>query len=147
MFALCSCSLDEPLQKPGSEAERINLGGEIEQAYLTRADDSGFADKDEIGIYVVDYADGQPGVLKNSGNRADNVRHTFDEASWKWIPARGIYWKDSEGRRVKVDGHSPTGFASDLGAVFKLGPVALYAGASTINFRYFDMEVGLGFNF
>lgn len=60
---------------------------------------------------------------------------------------RVLIWKDSEGRRVKVDGHSPTGFASDLGAVFKLGPVALYAGASTINFRYFDMEVGLGFNF
>ena len=60
---------------------------------------------------------------------------------------RVLTWKDSEGRWAKVDGHSPTGFASDLGASFKLGPVALYAGVSTINFRYFDMEVGLGFNF
>lgn len=108
MFALCSCSLDEPLQKSGSEADRINLGGEIEQAYLTRADDSGFADKDEIGIYVVDYADGQPGALKNSGNRADNVRHTFDEASWKWIPARSIYWKDKE-THIDVYGYYPYG--------------------------------------
>lgn len=104
-----ACTLDEPgieREEYGSDGRIINLSGEIDQVYQTRASDSGFADKDEIGVYIVDYSEGQPGKLLSSGNRADNVKHTFDETAYKWTPAHEIYWKDTE-TAVDIYGYYP----------------------------------------
>ena len=86
--------------------DRIQLSGSIEQLALTRVCDNGFCDGDVMGVYVVDYNGGTPGTLKPSGNRCDNVRHTFDEANNQWEPAYDIYWKDKH-THIDVYGYYP----------------------------------------
>lgn len=108
-IGLAACGLEDDgfrAEDESGAAEPIALSGEIAQVYQTRAGDSGFADKDEIGVYVVDYSADQPGTLKSTGNRADNVRFTFDEAAYKWSPDRDIYWKDKT-THVDVYGYYP----------------------------------------
>ncbi len=87
MLAACSDSLfDEAGGKLNSE-DRIQLSGDITQLSVTRVNDSGFCDGDVMGVYVVDYDGGTPGTLKPDGNRGDNVRHTYEEASNHWNSA------------------------------------------------------------
>ena len=94
-----SCTMDE-WDRPDTDRNtpKIELGGEIEQVYQTRASDSGFADGDKIGIYVVDWDGTMAPMLASRGNRADNLRFTFDEASWKWIPDHDLYWRPVHSR-------------------------------------------------
>lgn len=99
LFGLTACNFEKDNFYPEPDDEGpglITISGEISQIYQTRANDSGFADKDEIGVYIVDYNGGDAGTLKNNGNRADNVKFTFDEAAYKWTPKHDIYWKDKE---------------------------------------------------
>ena len=94
MFSSCS---EDMFDVPGHDATDlgvINLAGQISQECVTRANDDGFADGDVIGVYIVDYEGTQAGTLKSQGNRGDNVRHTFDEASYSWSSAYDIYWID-----------------------------------------------------
>ena len=108
LAALPSCGLAE--DDPGAQGDGsrlpLSLRGEISQVYLTRANDSGFADGDEIGVYVVDYENGGAGTLGRSGNRADNVRFTYDEAGGRWNPATQVYWKDKT-THVDIYGYYP----------------------------------------
>lgn len=109
LAGLAACSIDEDNFRPEPDDEGaglITISGEISQIYQTRANDSGFADKDEIGVYIVDYDGSKAGTLKNSGNRADNVKFTFDEAAYKWTSDRDIYWKDNE-THIDVYGYYP----------------------------------------
>ncbi|MBQ7812579.1 MAG: fimbrillin family protein [Bacteroidales bacterium] len=97
LAAMASCALDEPAFEPIESEEGLKpivIAGRIDQEYATRANDEGFCNGDVVGIYVVDYDGDTPGTLQNEGNRADNVRFTFDEAAYKWNPAYEIYWKD-----------------------------------------------------
>lgn len=94
-------------------AKPIVLSGEIDQVYQTRANDNGFADGDVMGVYIVDYEQGQPGVLQTSGNRADNVSHTFDAKAYKWNSAFDIFWKDKT-TPIDVYGYYPLGRPSDV---------------------------------
>lgn len=109
LFGLAACSIEEDNFRPEPDGEGtglITISGEISQVHQTRANDSGFADKDEIGVYIVDYDGSKAGTLKNSGNRADNVKFTFDEAAYKWTSDRDIYWKDNE-THIDVYGYYP----------------------------------------
>ncbi len=117
LLALTACSVKEMTMEPrlADEDLRIRLGGEIVQEYSTRASDSGFADGDEIGVYVVDYNGSTPGELKNSGNRADNLRFTFNESAWAWTPDHEIYYKDKN-THIDVYGYYPYGSPSDVEA-------------------------------
>lgn len=106
-LALSSCLREEPgidynTNKPG----KIMLSGEISQIYQTRVNDEGFCDGDEIGIYIVDYDGSTPGTLITEGNRADNIKHTFDEENYMWVAAKDIYWKDDK-TPVDVFGYYP----------------------------------------
>lgn len=92
---------------------RIRLSGEIDQVALTRVNDNGFCNGDVMGVYIVDYEGNNPGILQNSGNRGDNVRHTFDEAAYKWNSAYDIYWKDSK-TPIDVYGYYPFGQPADV---------------------------------
>lgn len=106
---VAGCGVDEDGLCQGPEAEDagvITLSGEISQVYQTRANDSGFADKDMIGVYIVDYDGTKAGALKNNGNRASNVRFTFDEGTYSWTPDYDIYWKDKE-THIDVYGYYP----------------------------------------
>lgn len=112
---LGSCS-DERFDVPGGNAEkgdRITLAGSITQEAVTRANDDGFADGDVMGVYIVDYNGTEPGTLQTSGNRGDNVRHTFDEAGYRWTSAYDLYWKDKH-TRIDVYGYYPFGSPDDV---------------------------------
>ena len=107
---LTSCYTDDEFIEPEMQASpKINLSGEITQVYQTRVNDAGFCDGDEVGIYVVDYNGSVAGELLDEGNRGDNVRHTFDEANFKWNGAYDLYFKDSK-TNVDIYGYYP--FAS-----------------------------------
>lgn len=115
-FLSVSCSVDETFTDDVPQDDislKINLSGEISQVYQTRANDSGFCDGDEVGIYVVDYNGTTAGELLDEGNRGDNVRHTFDEANFKWNGAYELYFKDSK-TNVDIYGYYPFGSPSDV---------------------------------
>ena len=112
---LSACSEDR-FDDPGQLTEEpgvIRLSGQISQQAVSRVNDDGFADGDVIGVYIVDYEGTQPGTLKNQGNRADNVRHTYDEATAHWSSAYDIYWKDKH-TRVDVYGYYPFASPEDV---------------------------------
>ena len=107
IMLLTSCNNDEFVVGSEIQANRkINIEGEITQVYQTRVNDAGFCDGDEVGIYVVDYEGDTPGVLQNNGNRGDNVKHSFDEANYKWKGAYDLYFKDDH-TNVDIYGYYP----------------------------------------
>lgn len=95
LMALASCEDDLSSNRSTEERIPISLSGEINQISVTRVNDNGFCDGDVMGVYIVDYQGGKPGTLLSQGNRGDNVRHTFDEAAYKWNSAYDIFWKDN----------------------------------------------------
>lgn len=114
---LAGCS-EEALFTPDPEFGdngKINLAGEINQVVTTRVNDEGFADGDVMGVYIVDYNGNNPGTLLSRGNRGDNVRHTFDEAAYRWASAYDLYWKDKH-TRIDVYGYYPFGSPDDVNA-------------------------------
>lgn len=114
--AMVSACSEDDFNVPGQEAQdsgKISLAGEITQECTTRANDDGFADGDVMGVYIVDYQGTQPGTLLTSGNRGDNVRHTFDEAAYAWNSAYDLYWKDKH-TRIDVYGYYPFGSPDDV---------------------------------
>lgn len=104
---LGACS-DDMFEEGGQQHgnDRIQLSGDIDQLAVTRVNDNGFCDGDVMGVYIVDYDGGTPGTLKASGNRGDNVRHTFDEPNYKWNSAYDLYWKDKH-THIDVYGYYP----------------------------------------
>ena len=106
MFAACSDSLFDGEGGKHNGEDRILLSGDIEQLSVTRVDDSGFCDGDVMGVYIVDYDGGTPGTLKPGGNRGDNVRHTYEEASNHWNSAYDLFWKDKH-THIDVYGYYP----------------------------------------
>ena len=88
------------------DGNRIQLSGDIDQLAVTRVNDNGFCNGDVMGVYIVDYEGNNPGTLKVSGNRGDNVRHTFDEPNYKWNSAYDLYWKDKH-THIDVYGYYP----------------------------------------
>lgn len=115
ILLLPSCAMDEKLQhemEAGSPG-KIQLSGSISQEYSTRVNDDGFCDGDVVGIYIVDYEGNTPGELLNEGNRADNLRYTFDEAAYRWIPDYEVYWKDDK-THIDIYGYYPYGSPVDV---------------------------------
>jgi len=113
---LAGCS-DDLFNNGGApnDSNRINLSGEIDQLAVTRVNDNGFCDGDVIGVYIVDYDGNTPGTLQLSGNRGDNVRHTFDEGAYKWSSAYDLYWKDKH-TPIDVYGYYPYGSPESIEA-------------------------------
>lgn len=115
ILLLPSCAMDEKLQhemEAGSPG-KIQLSGSFSQEYSTRVNDDGFCDGDVVGIYIVDYEGNAPGELLNEGNRADNLRYTFDEAAYRWIPDHEVYWKDDK-THIDIYGYYPYGSPVDV---------------------------------
>lgn len=73
----------------------VNFKATIDHLNVTRADDSGFADGDRIGIYMVDYDNGVPSSLKSEGNHADNLPFSYDEKSGSWKSSISLFFKDN----------------------------------------------------
>lgn len=93
----------------------ITLSGEINQVSVTRVNDNGFCDGDVMGVYIVDYDGNTPGTLQVSGNRGDNVRHTYDESEFKWNSDYDLYWKDKH-THIDVYGYYPFGSPESIDA-------------------------------
>ena len=113
--AACTDDSFGPNGAQGNSARPIVLAGEIEQVAVTRVNDNGFCDGDVMGVYIVDYQGSTPGTLQNSGNRGNNVKHTFDEAAYKWNSAYDVYWKD-EHTHIDVYGYYPFSSPEDVNA-------------------------------
>ena len=113
---LTSCYTSDEIIEPEMQASpKINLSGEISQVYQTRVNDAGFCDGDEVGIYVVDYNGSTAGELLDEGNRGDNVKHTFDEANFKWNGAYDLYFKDNR-TNVDIYGYYPFAYPDNVSA-------------------------------
>ena len=105
LLGACSDDMfEEGEQQHGND--RIQLSGDIDQLAVTRVNDNGFCNGDVMGVYIVDYDGGNPGTLKASGNRGDNVRHMFDEPNYRWNSAYDLYWKDKH-THIDVYGYYP----------------------------------------
>ncbi len=103
---LISCS--DELAESTSQVSllSLNLSGQINQENVTRANDYGFVTGDRMGIYVVDYEDGQPGDLSSSDIRAQNVLYTYNGDSYSWSSPTTIYWRDKQ-TPVSIYGYYP----------------------------------------
>ena len=89
----------------------MQLSAEIQQQYITRANDGGFANGDEIGVFIVNYQDETEPVLQATGNHADNVRFTYNEETGKWTGSYQLYWKD---KKTPVDAYGYYPFDAEL---------------------------------
>ena len=95
--ALSSCSVEPMIDPAQKEDNRIplNIEGSIDQI-PTRATAAGFVDQDAVGLFAVNYQEGNTvaGILQVEGNQADNVKYVFSESDNKWIPIKPVYYKD-----------------------------------------------------
>ena len=98
---LNSCYTDEHFIVPEDDFYLpIELFNEIIQTATTRVNDEGFCNGDAVGIYVVNFENGQSGTMQVKGNQADNVKYVYDEVNFKWVPEKEVYFRD---RNTKVD--------------------------------------------
>lgn len=92
LTAGCADSLYYPQEETEPADGRLRINAEISQANPTRANDSGFADGDRIGVY---------------GGESANVPFTFSESTGKWSGAAPIYWPDGPDTPMDVTGYYP----------------------------------------
>lgn len=112
--AMVSCSHEQFEPTPQEkEVGKIVIQGDIKQVNNTKATATGFTDGDRFAVYIVDYnQDGTPGILVNSGNRADNLKFTFSEPQ-TWTPDHDVYWRDDH-TAIDVYGYYPVANVDDV---------------------------------
>ena len=97
---MTACQKDEGIDYDPMQglSHPILIDGRIDQQYLTRVDDGGFCNGDQVGLYGVNYTNDNTvaGTLLDEGNQVDNARYTYDEANLKWTASGNIYYKDAE---------------------------------------------------
>ena len=103
LFILIGCT---DYIEESQRAARIILSAEIKQEAVSRVNDNGFTDGDMMGVYVVDYNGSVPGELQTRGNRADNVRFTYNGSNNSWTGSQDIYWLDNH-TCIDVYGYYP----------------------------------------
>ena len=110
---LISCQEDS-FKSGDDTAVPMNLSAGVMQQYDTRAGDNGFADGDKIGVFVVNYKEGNSQPLALSGNHADNVMFTYNGDDDKWTGAYQLYWKD---KSTPIDAYGYHPFDDELSSV------------------------------
>lgn len=90
----CSDEIHVYRSDNGASGLRLELQATIDQQNDTRADESGFADGDRFGLFVVNYSEGNPGQLTLSDNQVNNVAMTYNADANTWQAATDIYWRD-----------------------------------------------------
>lgn len=114
MILLSSCA-DDLINEVLSSVKTLDLQATIQQVNVTRANDNGFADGDQIGVFVVNYDNESVSPeLQLTGNHADNVRFTYDDANYRWTGSYQLYWKDEQ-TPVDVYGYYP--FVSQISSI------------------------------
>jgi hypothetical protein len=112
--AFMSCAEDDVLKSDADRRFPISVQANVVQQYLTRVSETGFADGDQIGVFIVNYDNGQPQQLQNEGNHADNVRYTYQAEKQQWNADPAVYWKDKE---TPVDAYSYYPYDAKIGSV------------------------------
>lgn len=110
-LALAACADQDLVQQETGSGDALELRAEISQQYTTRANDGGFADGDQIGVFIVNYKNNEAQPLHPTGNHADNVRFTYDETTGKWTGSYQIYWKD---KNTAIDAYGYYPFDAEL---------------------------------
>ena len=105
LFVGCTNDPDEVVVSQGEQIP-IQLLGSIDQVAASRVNDEGFCNGDGIGVYVVNYQNGEPGTMLSEGNQADNVRYVLNEEENKWTPDYPIYYYDKV-THVDIIGYYP----------------------------------------
>lgn len=102
---VCGCTDGIGDDVPGlnDRSARITMDCSINQHYLSRVDDGGFAGGDAIGVYIIDYADGKPGDVNDRLPHAKNVKHVYQAESGSWESEAPVYWQDNE---THIDAYS-----------------------------------------
>lgn len=103
---LVACSESISTWNDGEKRQEIVLSAEYPVTSLTRTTANGFTDGDQVGIFVVDYENGEAGTMALNGNRASNVVLTFDEQANKWTALRPLYWAE-DGTPSDIIGYYP----------------------------------------
>lgn len=111
--SLASC-YEEVVEQGVRHDDALDLYANVSQQYTTRASDGGFANADEIGVFIVNYNNDEPQELQLTGNHADNVRFTYSEETGKWTGSYQIYWKD---KKTPIDAYGYYPFDSELSSV------------------------------
>ena len=114
----CTDQIEDDLNvgKPQDGLE-IFIEGNINQQYHSRVDDGGFCGGDQIGLYGVNYTDGNSvaGTLQDEGNQVDNIRYTYDEENFKWTSSVSAYYKDAD-THIDLYAYYPYGNPSSVTA-------------------------------
>lgn len=114
-ITLLSACTDNLMSDAIHSDKTFSLQATIQQENVTRANDNGFADGDQIGVFVVNYEnESSAPTLQLTGNHADNVRFTYDDKNYKWTGSYQLYWKDST-TPVDVYGYYP--FITQLSSI------------------------------
>ncbi|MDE6669276.1 MAG: fimbrillin family protein [Muribaculaceae bacterium] len=95
LLTACSDDVRDFIVEPTEELSPLEFQATIHQKNTTRADESGFADGDCFGVFVVNRRNGEPGVLSLSDNQVNNVAVSFEAEANVWTPATPIYWLDN----------------------------------------------------
>lgn len=109
---LVGCAEDDVFTGKPIDQQELQIDASIQQEYLSRVNDNGFTQGDAIGVYVVDYENGNPCALKTDGNHADNVKFTFGDTGWS--SATHLYWTDD---KTSVDAYSYYPFMESIADV------------------------------
>lgn len=110
---IAGCSDYDAQNETGSKTP-ISIRGDVQQEYVTRANDGGFADGDQIGVFIANREGDQPAVLKATGNHADNVAFTYSDETGQWTGSYNLYWKDNT---TSVDAYSYYPFSKSITSV------------------------------
>ena len=111
---LCTSCQEDGFKGNAEQTDPMEFSAAVVQQYDTRAGDNGFADGDRIGVFVVNYKDGNSQPLALTGNHADNVMFTYDGTNNKWTGAYQLYWKD---KSTPVDAYGYHPFDNELSSV------------------------------
>jgi len=105
-FLLTACTEDTLPDGGGMRELPVTLAAEYPVRTQTRATDNGFSNGDKVGIFIVDYENGEAGEALLSGNRASNVFFTYDEAAGRWSAPMTLYWA-ADGTPADIIGYYP----------------------------------------
>ena len=106
LAGVAGCTTSELENIGGGDSTPILISSEISQNNATKATQNGFADGDKVGTFIVDWEGDTPGTLKLTGNRADNLYYTYNEAGNRWIPSYDVYFKNDH-TPVDIYGYYP----------------------------------------
>jgi len=135
LVVACTSPEFEVIEDGQEDTLPITIHSEINQVHTRRVEDGGFADGDAIGVYIVNYENGQSADLSSSDNHATNVKFTFDEEGYSWNPERPVYWQD---KVTPVDAYGYYPYRDEISDVHSMPFIICSNQAET------DEESGLG---